>query len=750
MTPEQLRKLEEYSKGGASSHQLEEYRKMLESSSPNMAATATARAIEPAQAAQDDLIDNIFGSDEPDESTVAKEAPTSSLPVPSESAATASSAPPVVPPSIPPAPAQPDETEPAYLRLALAIAALGIPVDFLDGGSKGGGNTEGWQDWATTDPVEIRRRATANPTKTNYMMLAKAIPGGFLFLDDDGGIRAEYEKIYGPMLPTRKHQSPSGKFHYIYEHSAASLDYQKEIGKAYISETGEDGELWSLRMHNAYVIGPGSIATSTKNGVTAEYKVAYDAPIIEIPDTLLKFLADRYAAIEKKKAEKSDTWMDESILEGERNKTLFAIGSALRNAGLDEDSIFAALSVKNQNQCSVPISDEELRTISHSAAKYDPAKTTVTRDGKPLDGVDSFKPAQQAATSEWQDNFKSVGELEKGEVRMLINGFLPEGTTLIGALPGEGKTLLGLSIAKALTTQRNLFGQAGFDVPVIVPVIYLIPESCARAFRKRCEKFHIPDDRAKFICRTISEGSTLLLDNPALMEAVRIMKPVVFLDTAIRFSQSTDENAAAQNKLLADNIIALRQAGAISVIALHHSTKAMREQEMTLENVLRGTGDLAAMADAVYGLRRDDGLYDQGRGPNEINVLCVKPRDFTPPMPFRIAATRRTSPSAIGLTLGIESIIDRTGDFEVRAADTTQAQQTDTLVELIKRYPDISLDDLTKQTGIKKWRVQTMLKESGWHRPRGNSKGGSSRWFHVQPVRDGREGGLEVSLDSKV
>ena len=440
--------------------------------------------------------------------------------------------------------------------------------------------------------------------------------------------------------------------------------------------------------------------------------------------------------------------MDDPIPEGKRNKTLHAMGSALRNAGLDEQGIYAALSVKNQNQCVVPIDDDELRTISHSAATYQPAKTTLLASGRPVDGVDAFKPVETVVVT-WRDSFKSVGELEDGDIRMLINGFLPEGTTLIGALPGEGKTLLGLSISKALTTGRNFLGQPDFDVPVIAPVIYLIPESGARAFRKRCERFQIPDDRRKFICRTITEGSTLLLDNPSLMEAVERMKPVVVLDTAIRFSQSSDENAAAQNKLLADNIIALRQAGAIGVLPLHHSTKAMREQEMTLENVLRGTGDLAAMADAVYGLRRDDGLYDQGRGPNEIDVLCVKARDFTPPIPFRVAASRRVSSSVIGLAPGIESIIDQTGDFEIRTAGTTQAQQTDTLVGLIKQYPDITLDDLAEQTGIKRWKVQTILKDAGWHRPKGNAKGGS-RWFRTHATNGGGvEETLEIVLDSK-
>ncbi len=97
-----------------------------------------------------------------------------------------------------------------------------------------------------------------------------------------------------------------------------------------------------------------------------------------------------------------------------------------------------------------------------------------------------------------------------------------------------------------------------------------------------------------------------------------------------------------QNKLLGQDLIGLIHAGAVAVISLHHASKAMRLEGMTLENILRGSGDMAALADVVYGLKRDDKLYDNGAGPLEIEVRCLKPRDLeNPPLPFRIAASRK-------------------------------------------------------------------------------------------------------------
>jgi len=269
----------------------------------------------------------------------------------------------------------------SVLEEALEIARLGIPVDLFPSGVKKNTNPE-WQLNCTTDLNEIVRRAEAEPHKTNYSMVAKAQSNGFVFLDDDGGIRAEYEKVYGKLSPTRKHQSCGGAFHYIFKHSVKSLAFQKEIDKAYIGETkSSGGELWSLRMHNAYILGPKSVATSS-NGVTGEYKAVYKAPVVEIPDTLLEFLIARWKAAQKKVETKSSTWLDDPIPEGERNTKLFKIACALRNAGLDEDSIYAAMSVKNEKQCVVPISDEELKTLCHSAAAYKPKPNTVLVGGK--------------------------------------------------------------------------------------------------------------------------------------------------------------------------------------------------------------------------------------------------------------------------------------------------------------------------------------------------------------------------------
>jgi hypothetical protein len=82
---------------------------------------------------------------------------------------------------------------------------------------------------------------------------------------------------------------------------------------------------------------------------------------------------------------------------------------------------------------------------------------------------------------------------------------------------------------------------------------------------------------------------------------------------------------------LAEAVFQLLQAGARTVIAAHHSPKNFEGASyMSLENVLRGSGDIGAMAATVWGVRMLDAVQ------TKVQVENVKPRDFTPPPPFQL------------------------------------------------------------------------------------------------------------------
>jgi len=580
---------------------------------------------------------------------------------------------------------------------ALWMAAeFGIPQTPLKGKAP---FLQNWPEKASTDPVQIRLWSVEYPG-CNFGSVA--VQGHHFVFEADkpaDGIKTVRERFkdqghdFSAKLII---ESSPGKGHRYYL-SAPGVD---NLGQNAVKH----GD-FSVRVDGEQCVSPGSLHPTTGK----QYRVALNnGPLA--PPTSEEILFWRSEQVEKKSV--APTVADEPIPFGKRNSTITSIlGAARQQNGLEYDALLA-LARQHNRRCSPPLSDSELQTISRSIAKY-PVKE--------FGGI-VFESSPAAVAVDWRSQFRTVGELEKGNVRMLIDRFLPEGVTFIGGLPGECKTLFALSLAKALTTTDPFLGK--FFVQEQLPVIYLIPESSSRAFRGRCETFGIPNDENLFLCRTVSEGATLPLDHAALFAAVRELKPVVFLDTFVRFSEADDENDAAQNKKIVNDIVALRQAGAVAVIGLHHAKKSIRDKGMSLNEVLRGTGDIAASADAVYGLLRDHLLYNNGAGPNEIEVSCVKPRDFEPPQPFRIAATRKPTDKD-GIILGSSvSVIDEYHDFIVVGCETSQQVAGDKLNRLVAADPAMTLVELEKATGMTSWSIRQALKKAGWEKPRGGKGGG--------------------------
>ena len=583
------------------------------------------------------------------------------------------------------------------LEGALWMAATyGIPQTPLNGKAP---FLKEWPSKASTDPEQIRRWGAEFPS-CNFGSVA--VPGHhFVFEADkpaDGTtktVRERFKDQGGDFTAQLIVESSPGKGHRY---------YLSAPGVENIAQNAVKHGDFSVRVEGEQCVSPGSVHPTTGK----QYRVDVNNGPLAVP-TAEEILFWRSERVEKKPVTASAA-VDEPIPEGQRNSTITSIlGKARQGVGADYDTLLSLARQHNQ-RCSPPLPDQELQVIAGSISKY-----AVQQTGRLI-----FNNSAESGPVDWRSQFRTVGQLEKGDVRMLIKDFLPEGTTFIGALPGEGKTWFALSIAKALTTTDPFLGK--FFVEEMVPVVYLIPESSSRAFRARCEAFGIPDDENLFLCRTVSEGATLPLDDTSLFEAVCRLKPVVILDTFIRFSEADDENDAAQNKKIVNDIVRLRQAGAVAVIGLHHARKDTRTKGLSLETVLRGTGDIAASADAVYGLLRDDMLYSNGAGPNEIRVECVKPRDFEPPKPFRIAATRKPKPDeqVLGSTV---SVIDEYHDLLVVSDKASQLAAADKLNKLVEADRQMTLVELERATGMTSWAIRQALKNLGWQKPRGRGNG---------------------------
>jgi DnaB-like helicase N terminal domain/AAA domain len=232
---------------------------------------------------------------------------------------------------------------------------------------------------------------------------------------------------------------------------------------------------------------------------------------------------------------------------------------------------------------------------------------------------------------DWRKLFHSYEDVMNAPpARFAIDGFLQEeGITLLGGLAGHGKTLCMLSMVRALLEGGKLFGH--FPVTAKAErVIYLIPEAGLGPFASRLKTFHLEDyiRDGRLFCRTLSSPESLLLTDPRLLDAVKGAD--LFLDTAVRFMIG-DENSATEQKLFADMLFGLQRSGARTITGAHHSPKSFgKDTVMTLENVLRGSGDIGAMLCTCWGLSQIDATS------NRIFVQNVKARDFSPCEPFII------------------------------------------------------------------------------------------------------------------
>jgi AAA domain/Homeodomain-like domain len=215
-------------------------------------------------------------------------------------------------------------------------------------------------------------------------------------------------------------------------------------------------------------------------------------------------------------------------------------------------------------------------------------------------------------------------------ITFAIENFLQnDAITMIGGLPGAGKTWMMLSMAKALLDGTPLFGFEDFKVATPAEkVVYLCPESSLTPFAARLKLFGLDKHvrgpgHGSLFCGTISvDSENLLLTDLRLHHAVDGAH--VFLDTATRF-MTGDENSAGEQREFSRTLFQLLQAGAKTVTAAHHAPKGAEHiaaDKMTLESVLRGTGELGAMVATCFALKMTDSERTR------IHVKHVKYRDI--------------------------------------------------------------------------------------------------------------------------
>ena len=207
----------------------------------------------------------------------------------------------------------------------------------------------------------------------------------------------------------------------------------------------------------------------------------------------------------------------------------------------------------------------------------------------------------------------------------------------IGAFVGQKKTLAALNIAFSLCSGEALFGKYKVTRKP-ARVLYLGPENGLISFSDRVNRIGLRE----YLCKSFFYATMSIQEKRPLTALLleEIQDAVIVIDTAIRFTDG-NENDAAMMKEFAEHAFSLIRNRAACVIMLHHSPKSMtKANELTLENSFRGTGELSAFLSVALAMRTQD--MDKEYESASL-FRFVKQRDFEPkPSSFEVTTSRET------------------------------------------------------------------------------------------------------------
>lgn len=242
----------------------------------------------------------------------------------------------------------------SFKDIALPMIRLGVPVIRLKSKSKEPVDT-GWQNRATTDLVQIDVWDVESPDDMNCGAVAKN-DGVLFFESDEPGVIRKYEQETGEKFETFTVQSRPGRFHFY----LGQTDLTRSVGNIAQSKL----KFGSLRQHNAFVVTPGSVHPTTGE----LYKIVRNIPITPAPDSFIKWLVEKAGVDEKPITEFNS---DQKILQGGRNNSLASYAGKLRNDGLKPAELESVLLRYNQETCTPPLPDHEVKTIAWSIGRYE-------------------------------------------------------------------------------------------------------------------------------------------------------------------------------------------------------------------------------------------------------------------------------------------------------------------------------------------------------------------------------------------
>lgn len=436
------------------------------------------------------------------------------------------------------------------LDVALATAAKGWRVFPCDGKQA----VVPWKRMATSNPKAVRQLFSRHPNADNVGI---ALPEGTVVLDVDDPEAFGSAGLKMPDAPGQK--TPSGGYHRLFHTNGHAQQTVKVI--------------------------PGADTRVGGKG----YIVVWDAQSLPTIDTLPDAPAWVYGRTKKVRVDLSG----DRIPETQRNSTLASLAGSMRDRGMGEDAIYAALKVENDARCDPPLPDADVRTIAKSVARYAPGNVPDKIEQADIEIIGA----------------RELLAMEFPDLQWAIEGILPEGAAVLAAAPKIGKSWLlddwALAIAEG--------SRAMASIPVEQGEVLLLPlEDSRRRMQSRLKTL--------LHSRPVPKTLDIAFDWPRFGEgfteaveqwiAAHPHARLIGVDTLAKVRPLQKGNRQLYEvdyqdlSVLAS--IVKRKAG-LALVAVHHDRKA--DAEDFLDSV-SGSHGVTGAADTVQVLRRSRGSAD--------------------------------------------------------------------------------------------------------------------------------------------
>lgn len=213
-------------------------------------------------------------------------------------------------------------------------------------------------------------------------------------------------------------------------------------------------------------------------------------------------------------------------------------------------------------------------------------------------GVPTMNRSERPSSVEAETHLNSRDQISTAPSYLVQDVIIPGWTYLLSGLPGTGKSLMALLLAKSVASGQPFLNT--FRVSQPGPVLIIDSENPASLLKDHFERMAIGDDLPiRFL-----HYQEVYLDNNArlddLMGVVSREKPaMVIFDSLLRF-HSQPENSPEAMKLVTrglNKIARLAQVGP-ATLTIHHAAKNTGRHTIS-----RGTTEINAGVDAEYGIK---------------------------------------------------------------------------------------------------------------------------------------------------